>query len=45
MIAGLETWQAVLPDWKVVQVPLRAILLSGGVVHCVTQQVPAPKKV
>ena len=40
-----ETWQAVLPDRKVVQVPLRAIPLSGGVIHCVTQQVPAPKKV
>ena len=45
MIAGLETWQAVLPDRKVVQAPLRAIPLSGSAVHCVTQQVSALKKV
>ncbi|KAE8381507.1 peptidyl-arginine deiminase domain protein [Aspergillus bertholletiae] len=40
---ALETWQSLLPNRKVRQVPLRTIPLSGGVIHCVTQQVPAPK--
>jgi agmatine deiminase len=40
---ALETWQALLPDREVRQVPLRTIPLSGGVIHCVTQQVPAKK--
>jgi agmatine deiminase len=41
---ALETWQALLPDREVRQVPLRTIPLSGGVIHCVTQQVPATKE-
>ncbi|KAB8207932.1 peptidyl-arginine deiminase domain protein [Aspergillus parasiticus] len=40
---ALETWQSLLPDRKVRQVPLRTIPISGGVIHCVTQQVPVPK--
>ncbi|KAF7182155.1 hypothetical protein CNMCM7691_001543 [Aspergillus felis] len=40
---ALETWQALVPDREVRQVPLRTIPLSGGVIHCVTQQVPAKK--
>lgn len=40
-----EIWQAVVPDREVRQVPLRTIPRSGGVVHCVTQQVPAQKEV
>ncbi|KAB8221636.1 hypothetical protein BDV33DRAFT_190378 [Aspergillus novoparasiticus] len=40
---ALETWQFLLPDRKVRQVPLRTIPLSGGVIHCVTQQGPAPE--
>ena len=40
-----ETWQALMPDREVRQVPLRAIPISGGVIHCVTQQVPASKEV
>ncbi|OGM41849.1 peptidyl-arginine deiminase domain protein [Aspergillus bombycis] len=40
---ALEIWQSLLPDRKVRQVPLRTIPLSGGVIHCVTQQVPAPQ--
>ncbi|KAG2421257.1 hypothetical protein HFD88_000873 [Aspergillus terreus] len=35
-----ETIQALMPDRVVRQVRLRAIPLSGGVIHCVTQQVP-----
>ncbi|KAF9883914.1 hypothetical protein FE257_002657 [Aspergillus nanangensis] len=37
---ALETIQALMPDRQVRQVLLRAIPLSGGVIHCVTQQVP-----
>lgn len=40
-----ETWQALVPDREVRQVPIRAIPISGGVIHCVTQQVPAPREV
>ncbi|KAE8138667.1 peptidyl-arginine deiminase domain protein [Aspergillus pseudotamarii] len=40
---ALETWQTLLPDCKVRQVPIRTIPLSGGVIHCVTQQVPSPE--
>jgi agmatine deiminase len=40
---AFETLQALVPDRKVRQVHLNAIPLTGGVIHCVTQQVPAPK--
>ncbi|KAE8326043.1 hypothetical protein BDV39DRAFT_193983 [Aspergillus sergii] len=40
---ALDTKRSLLPDRKVRQVPLRTIPLSGGVIHRVTQQVPAPK--
>jgi agmatine deiminase len=37
-----ETLQALMPERRVRQVQLNAIPLSGGVIHCVTQQVPMP---
>lgn len=37
---ALETMQALLPERVVRQVYTNAIPLTGGVVHCVTQQVP-----
>jgi agmatine deiminase len=39
--AALATYRRLLPDRRVVPVPGREILLGGGNVHCVTQQVPA----
>jgi agmatine deiminase len=39
--AALDTFRRLLPDRRVVAVPGREILLGGGNVHCVTQQVPA----
>jgi agmatine deiminase len=32
----------VFPDRKIATVPAREILLGGGNIHCITQQVPAP---
>jgi agmatine deiminase len=38
--AALATYAALFPGRRVVPVPGREILLGGGNVHCVTQQVP-----
>ena len=41
---ALETLQALIPERKVVGVSQgREILLGGGMVHCITQQLPSPK--
>ena len=37
---ALERLQALVPDRRVVTVPGREIVLSGGNVHCITQQQP-----
>jgi agmatine deiminase len=43
--AALEAYAELLPGRKVVPVPGRDILLGGGNVHCVTQQVPSVRGV
>ncbi|KGO44540.1 Peptidyl-arginine deiminase, Porphyromonas-type [Penicillium expansum] len=40
---ALEMFQALLPERVIRQVYANAIPLTGGVLHCVTQQVPAMK--
>jgi agmatine deiminase len=40
--AALDAYAKLFPDRAVLPVPGREILLGGGNVHCITQQVPAP---
>lgn len=40
--AAVETYAKLFPDRTVLTVPGREVLLGGGNVHCITQQVPAP---
>lgn len=36
-----ETFEAIFPDRRVLQVPIADIALAGGGIHCITQQEPA----
>jgi agmatine deiminase len=40
--AAMRTLRRLFPTRKVVGVPTREILLGGGNIHCITQQVPRP---
>ncbi|MBR6396697.1 MAG: agmatine deiminase [Lachnospiraceae bacterium] len=42
---AVEILSKACPDRKVVGVPARAILAGGGNIHCITQQIPAVKRV
>lgn len=35
--------QEIFPEHEIVGVPAREILLGGGNIHCITQQIPAGK--
>ena len=38
---ALRRLRAIFPNRRVIGVPAREILLGGGNIHCITQQVPA----
>jgi agmatine deiminase len=38
--AAIATYRDLFPDRRIITVPSREILLGGGNVHCITQQVP-----
>ncbi|MEN2975783.1 agmatine deiminase [Tistrella bauzanensis] len=42
--AAADAIAAACPGWEVVGVPGREILLGGGNIHCITQQVPARRR-
>ncbi len=42
--SALRKLRALFPRRKVVGVPSREILLGGGNIHCITQQLPAPHR-
>jgi agmatine deiminase len=39
--AAMSRLKRVFPQRRVVGVPAREVLLGGGNIHCITQQVPA----
>jgi agmatine deiminase len=40
---ALKILQGAFPDRKIIGVPSREVLLGGGNIHCITQQVPLTK--
>jgi agmatine deiminase len=38
---AIQTLQGLFPNRQVVGVPSREILMGGGNIHCITQQIPA----
>ncbi len=37
---AVELLTALFPDRKIVQIPARSIIVGGGNIHCITQQIP-----
>lgn len=38
---AMQSLQDALPDYQIVGIPAREILLGGGNIHCITQQIPS----
>lgn len=41
--AAASRLQEIFPEYRIVGVPAREVLLGGGNIHCITQQIPAGK--
>jgi agmatine deiminase len=41
--AAARILERLFPTRKVVGIPTREVLLGGGNIHCITQQVPRPR--
>ena len=37
---AIEILEGALPNYKIVGIPTREVLLGGGNIHCITQQIP-----
>jgi len=42
---AVKIMEKLCPERKIVQIPARDILLGGGNIHCITQQIPMGKPV
>jgi agmatine deiminase len=38
---AIEILQNAMPEHQIIAIPSREVLLGGGNIHCITQQIPA----
>ena len=37
---AVQIMKEAFPDWKIVPVMARSVIVGGGNIHCITQQIP-----
>ncbi|MCV5333088.1 agmatine deiminase family protein [Escherichia coli] len=38
---AIDILQNAMPEYQIIAIPSREVLLGGGNIHCITQQIPA----